>query len=94
MDIYEKAHARSLDLLGISDNVIFIAIRFGIVTATACSIAILRLGRDKRTQTNRIESVIFQNRKDIAFGTIDIKEFCIFSFVFLHLRDVGTIEEI
>ena len=94
MDIHEKSHARRLDFFGISNNMFLVTIRFGIVTATARRIAILSLGRYKRAQTNRIEPVIFQDGKDIAFLAINIKEFCITSFVFLDFRDISAVEEI
>ena len=75
MDIDQKPHARSLYFFRISHDVVLVAIGFGIMSAAACRIAVFRLRRDKRTQADGIESVIFQDCKDVAFGTIDVKEF-------------------
>ena len=73
---------------------VLVAIRFGIVAATACRIAVLCLWRNKSTQANGIESMIFQNREDIAFLAIDIVKLRVISFVFLDFGNVGAIVEV
>ena len=94
MDINEKPHARRFDFLGKSNNVVFVTIRFGIMTTTACRIAVLCLGRNERAQANGVETVIFQNRENIAFFAIDIVKLRIISFVFLDFGNIGAIVEI
>ena len=93
MDINEKPHARRFDFLGKSNNVVFVTIRFGIMTATARRIAVLCLGRNKRAQANGVKSVIFQDCEDVAFFAIDIVKLRIISFVFLDFGNIGAVEK-
>ena len=90
MDVEQERHAGGLDFLRVGDDVVFVGIGFGLVTAARRGIAVLRLGIHEGLEADGVEAVVFQQGEDVLLGSVHVVELGLVTFVFLHGRDVGT----